>query len=57
MAETTSTVLKVGVLGARGKVGLEVCKAVDAAEDMELVAAVDAEAWVRGYGARLAGSR
>ncbi|HET6563161.1 MAG TPA: 4-hydroxy-tetrahydrodipicolinate reductase [Marmoricola sp.] len=35
--------LKVGVLGARGKVGQEVCKAVDAAEDMELVAAVDAD--------------
>ena len=35
--------LKVGVLGARGKVGQEVCKAVDAADDMELVAAVDAD--------------
>jgi 4-hydroxy-tetrahydrodipicolinate reductase len=41
--ETTSTVLKVGVLGARGKVGQEVCKAVDAAKGMELVAAVDAD--------------
>jgi 4-hydroxy-tetrahydrodipicolinate reductase len=30
------------VLGARGKVGVEVCKAVDAADDMELVAQVDA---------------
>ena len=36
-------VLKVGVLGARGKVGREVCKAVDAADDLELVAAVDAD--------------
>ena len=35
-------VLKVGVLGARGKVGREVCKAVEAADDMELVASVDA---------------
>jgi 4-hydroxy-tetrahydrodipicolinate reductase len=35
-------VLKVGVLGSRGKVGSEVCKAVRAAEDMELVAEVDA---------------
>ncbi len=35
--------MKVGVLGARGKVGAEVCRAVDAAEDMELVAAVDAD--------------
>jgi 4-hydroxy-tetrahydrodipicolinate reductase len=34
--------MKVGVLGARGKVGAEVCRAVEAAEDMELVAAVDA---------------
>ena len=32
-----------GVLGARGKVGAEVCRAVDAADDMELVAAVDAD--------------
>ncbi|WP_214106390.1 4-hydroxy-tetrahydrodipicolinate reductase [Acrocarpospora catenulata] len=33
--------IKVGVLGARGRVGVEVCKAVHAAQDMELVAAVD----------------
>ena len=33
--------LKVGVLGAKGKVGQVVCEAVDAAEDMVLVAAVD----------------
>ncbi|MBO3746562.1 4-hydroxy-tetrahydrodipicolinate reductase [Streptosporangiaceae bacterium NEAU-GS5] len=31
---------RVGVLGARGRVGVEVCKAVHAADDMELVAAV-----------------
>jgi 4-hydroxy-tetrahydrodipicolinate reductase len=37
----TSTI-KVGVLGARGKVGAEVCRAVEQADDMELVAAVDA---------------
>ena len=35
------TALKVGVLGARGKVGRVVCDAVRAADDMELVAAVD----------------
>jgi len=35
--------MKVGVLGAKGKVGAEVCKAVEAAEDMALVAAVDAD--------------
>ncbi|WP_310962912.1 4-hydroxy-tetrahydrodipicolinate reductase [Nocardioides terrisoli] len=34
--------LKVGVLGALGKVGREVCAAVDEAEDMELVARIDA---------------
>lgn len=33
--------LRVGVLGARGKVGSEVCRAVGHAEDMELVAAID----------------
>ena len=33
---------RVGVLGARGKVGSEVCRAVDSADDMELVAEVDA---------------
>ncbi|HEX5769334.1 MAG TPA: 4-hydroxy-tetrahydrodipicolinate reductase [Nocardioidaceae bacterium] len=35
--------MKVGVLGARGKVGAEVCRAVEAADDLELVAAVDAD--------------
>ncbi|MGN0064517.1 MAG: 4-hydroxy-tetrahydrodipicolinate reductase [Nocardioides sp.] len=34
--------MKVGVLGARGKVGSEICRAVEAAPDTELVAAVDA---------------
>lgn len=33
--------IKVGVLGARGKVGAEVCLAVEAAEGLELVAQVD----------------
>ncbi len=35
--------MKVGVLGARGKVGAEVCRAVEAADDLELVAAIDAD--------------
>jgi 4-hydroxy-tetrahydrodipicolinate reductase len=35
--------MQVGVLGARGKVGAEVCRAVDGATDMELVAALDAD--------------
>jgi 4-hydroxy-tetrahydrodipicolinate reductase len=34
--------ISVGVLGARGRMGSEVCRAVEAAEDMQLVAAVDA---------------
>src|SRR6476660_9700159 len=34
--------MKVGVLGARGKVGTEVCRAVVAADDLELVARIDA---------------
>jgi 4-hydroxy-tetrahydrodipicolinate reductase len=38
--------LRVGVLGARGRMGMEVCRAVDAAEDMELVAMVDQGDWL-----------
>jgi 4-hydroxy-tetrahydrodipicolinate reductase len=34
--------MRVGVLGARGKVGAEICRAVEAAGDTELVAAIDA---------------
>jgi 4-hydroxy-tetrahydrodipicolinate reductase len=37
-----NTTTRVGVLGARGKVGAEVCKAVEAADDLTLVAAIDA---------------
>ena len=35
--------MKVGVLGAAGKVGREVCAAVESADDMELVARVDVD--------------
>lgn len=35
--------LKVGVLGALGKVGREVCAAVEAADDLDLVARIDAD--------------
>ena len=35
--------MKVGVLGAEGKVGREVCAAVEAADDMDLVARVDVD--------------
>lgn len=34
--------LKVAVLGAKGRMGAEVCRAVEAADDLELVAALDA---------------
>jgi len=36
-------VTKVGVLGARGKVGSEVCRAVEETDDLELVARVDVD--------------
>jgi 4-hydroxy-tetrahydrodipicolinate reductase len=38
--------IRVGVLGARGRMGQQVCKAVDAATDLELVAMVDAGDWL-----------
>ncbi|SDX87610.1 dihydrodipicolinate reductase [Geodermatophilus africanus] len=48
--------IPVGVLGARGRMGTEVVKAVNAAEDLELVAMVDAGDWlfdVANAGARV----
>ena len=38
--------IRVGVLGARGRMGQQVCKAVDAADDLELVAMIDAGDWL-----------
>ena len=38
--------LRVGVLGARGRMGQQVCAAVDAAPDLELVAMVDVGDWL-----------
>jgi 4-hydroxy-tetrahydrodipicolinate reductase len=38
--------ISVGVLGARGRMGTEVCRAVDAADDLELVAMVDDGEWL-----------
>src|SRR3954454_4076020 len=38
--------IRVGVLGARGRMGQQVCKAVDASEDLDLVAMVDAGDWL-----------
>ena len=37
-----SELFRVGVLGARGTVGAEICRAVEAAEDLALVAQIDA---------------
>ena len=38
--------VQVGVLGARGRMGQQVCRAVDGADDMDLVAMVDAGDWL-----------
>ena len=37
------TVRRVGVLGAQGKVGSAVCRAVESADDLELVAEIDVD--------------
>lgn len=37
---------RVGVLGARGRMGQQVCRAIDAADDLDLVAMVDAGDWL-----------
>ena len=44
--KSPAEVLRVGVLGARGRMGQEVCKAVDAAADLELVAMIDQGDWL-----------
>ncbi|GAA1681406.1 4-hydroxy-tetrahydrodipicolinate reductase [Fodinicola feengrottensis] len=41
-----SPLLRVGVLGARGRMGSQVCRAVDGAEDLDLVAMVDEGEWL-----------
>lgn len=38
--------IRVGVIGARGRMGQQVCHAVDAADDLDLVAMVDAGDWL-----------
>jgi 4-hydroxy-tetrahydrodipicolinate reductase len=43
---STAEPLRVGITGARGRMGQQVCRAVDAAEDLELVAMVDAGDWL-----------
>jgi 4-hydroxy-tetrahydrodipicolinate reductase len=39
---------RVGVLGARGRMGQQVCQAIDATDDLDLVAMVDAGDWLFG---------
>lgn len=46
MSRTESNPIRVGVLGARGRMGAEVCRAVEAAADMEVVAMVDTGDWL-----------
>lgn len=41
-----SEAIRVGVLGARGRMGQQVCRAVDNAGDLDLVAMVDAGDWL-----------
>ncbi len=43
---TENEPIRVGVLGARGRMGAQVCRAVDAADDLELVAMVDQGDWL-----------
>lgn len=46
VARTEDNPIRVGVLGARGRMGAEVCRAVEAAADMEIVAMVDSGDWM-----------
>lgn len=46
MTDMGAEPIRVGVLGAAGRMGSEVCRAVDAADDMELVAMVQAGEWL-----------
>jgi 4-hydroxy-tetrahydrodipicolinate reductase len=46
MTEPTTEPIRVGVLGARGRMGSEVCRTIDAAPDTDLVAMVDEGDWL-----------
>ena len=41
LSAATDMTIKVGVLGAKGRMGAEVCRAIEADDDLELVARVD----------------
>ncbi|NUT31863.1 MAG: 4-hydroxy-tetrahydrodipicolinate reductase [Hamadaea sp.] len=47
--------IRVGVLGARGRMGQEVCRTVEAADDLDLVAMIDQGDWL--FNAADAGAR
>jgi 4-hydroxy-tetrahydrodipicolinate reductase len=40
--------IRVGVVGARGRMGQQVCRAVDAADDLDVVAMIDVGDWLFG---------
>ena len=46
MSDEEREPIRVGVLGARGRMGIEVCRSVQATDDMELVAMVDQGDWL-----------
>jgi len=46
MTEPLGELIRVGVLGGRGRMGAQVCQAVNEAPDLELVANVDAGDWL-----------
>lgn len=46
MSSPDGELIKVGVLGARGRMGAEVCRTIDREADLELVAMVDAGDWL-----------
>ena len=46
MTDGRTAVRRVGVIGAKGRMGTEVCAAVDAAPDLDLVAAVAGREWL-----------
>jgi 4-hydroxy-tetrahydrodipicolinate reductase len=45
-ARSADDPIRVGVLGARGRMGAEVCRAVESQDDMEVVAMVDVGDWL-----------
>jgi 4-hydroxy-tetrahydrodipicolinate reductase len=55
VAVTELEPIRVGVLGARGRMGMEVCKTVEKAEDLDLVAMIDEGDWL--FNASDAGAR